>query len=294
VEIRHLEYVVGVADHGSFSRAAEALHVTQPSLSQGMRSLERELGLQLFHRTTRGVVLSPAGAAFLDPARQVLRDLQTLRATVDAVKGLRGGRLDLVCLPTLAVDPMVALMGPYRVAHPDVALHLVEPESVEELLELVRNGRCELGFTDVLTAEATGLVIRELEPQEMVAVRPPGSPNPGHPVPLSALAGAPLVATPPGTSSRELINRAFAAAGMEPIIAVETGQREAIVPLVAAGAGITFLPAKLADAYRPLGVVVVELEPPLTRTIGMVSRDGPLSPAATAFATAAVVHFAER
>jgi DNA-binding transcriptional LysR family regulator len=295
MEIRHLQYVVGVADHGSFSRAAEALHVTQPSLSQGMRALERELGVQLFHRTARGVVLSPAGAAFLEPARQVLRDLQTLRAAVATVKGLRGGQLDLVCLPTLAVDPMVELMGAYRRAHPDVVLHLVEPESVDELLQLVRNGRCELGITDVLAAGAPDLLVHELELQRMVAIRPPGTPGAaGRPVPLAALAGAPLVATPPGTSSRELINRAFQDAGIEPVIAVETGQREAVVPLVVAGAGTSFLPARLADAYRPLGVVVVDLDPPLTRKIGMVRRNGPLSPAAVEFADMAIAHFAVR
>jgi LysR family transcriptional regulator, carnitine catabolism transcriptional activator len=292
VEVRQIEYVVGVADHGTFSRAAEMLHVTQPSLSQGVRSLERELGVQLFHRTARGVVLSSAGSAFVDPARQVLRDLQTLRATIDAVNGLRAGRLDLVCLPTLAVDPMVALLGPFRKAYPEVSIHLVEPETTDELLQLVRNGRCELGVTDVLAAGATDLVIHELEQQHLVAVRPPGARRPaGDRAALSELAGVPLVATPPGTSSRQLINRAFEAAGIEPVIAVETSQREAVVPLVVAGAGTTFLPAQLADAYRPLGVVVVELDPPLTRTIGMVQRNGPLSPAAAAFAGMAKDHF---
>jgi len=286
MELRQVEYVVGVVDHGGFSRAAKALHVTQPSLSQGVRALEAELGVPLFHRSTRGVTLSSAGEAFLEPARQLLRDLQTLRASVSAVQGLVAGRLDLVCLPTLAVSPLVSLMGPFRQRYPGVSLRLVEPETAGELLELVRIGRCEIGITDVVGAQVHDLVVDELGRQEIVAVRPPGTKDPRRRrMPLADLAGIPLVATPPGTSSRELIDGAFKAAGIEPVIAVETGQREAVVPLVVAGAGTTFLPAALAEVYRQrgTGVVVVGLDPPLTRTIGIVRRPGPLSPAAIAF-----------
>src|SRR5262249_60060885 len=75
------EYVVGVVDEGGFTRAAEALHVTQPALSDGIRRLEAEVGLELFHRVGRRAVLSAAGEAFVEPARQGLRDLGVLRAS---------------------------------------------------------------------------------------------------------------------------------------------------------------------------------------------------------------------
>ena len=74
MELRQVEYVVGVAEHGGFTRAATALHVTQPALSEGVARLEAELGVELFHRVGRRVVLSAAGEAFLDPARRLLRD----------------------------------------------------------------------------------------------------------------------------------------------------------------------------------------------------------------------------
>src|SRR5262249_60817881 len=99
MEIRQLEYVVGVVDEGGFTRAATSLHVTQPALSDGIRRLEAELGLELFHRVGRRAVLSAAGEAFVEPARPVLRDLGVLRTAVAAVAGLTAGGVRLAAAP---------------------------------------------------------------------------------------------------------------------------------------------------------------------------------------------------
>src|SRR5260370_33556088 len=87
MELREIDYVVGVGEQGGFTRAADALHVTQPALSEGIRRLEAELGLELFHRVGRRALLSSAGEAFLEPARQVLRDPGVLRTSVAAGRG---------------------------------------------------------------------------------------------------------------------------------------------------------------------------------------------------------------
>src|SRR5690348_10161914 len=100
MDSRQLEYFLAVVDHGGMSAAAAALHLSQPSLSQAIRGLERDLGVPLFHRVGRRVVPSAAGEALVPPARQVLRDLRTARASVDAVRGLDGGRLDIATLST--------------------------------------------------------------------------------------------------------------------------------------------------------------------------------------------------
>src|SRR5258707_12582853 len=99
MEIRQIEYVVGVVEQGGFTRAAEALHVTQPALSEGIRRLEAELGLELFHRVGRRALLSSAGEAFLEPARQVLRDPGGLRTSAEAVGGAPGRALDAQAVP---------------------------------------------------------------------------------------------------------------------------------------------------------------------------------------------------
>jgi LysR family transcriptional regulator, carnitine catabolism transcriptional activator len=283
MELRQVEYVVGVAEHGGFTRAAAALHVTQPALSEGVARLEAELGIELFHRVGRRVVLSAAGEAFLDPARRLLRDREVLTSSVAAVVGLEGGRLDLVTLPTLAGEPLAPLVGRFRRAHPGVVVHVDQPEDDRGVAERVRRGDAELGLAD-LPLDGAGLVTERLLTQELVAVLPAGAALAARKrLSVRDLASTPLVLTPPGTPMRVRVDQAFADAGMTPTLAVVTDQRDAIVPMVLAGAGATILPDPLAATARERGAATVPLTPRLRRDVGLVWRDAPLSPAARAF-----------
>src|SRR5437763_1082144 len=240
-------------------------------------------GLAMFHRVGRRAVLSSAGEAFLEPARQVLRDLGVLRTSVAAVGGLTAGTLDLVALPTLAVDPLATLVGAFRHAHPDVVVRVDQPEDAAAVATLVRSGRSEIGLTELPVAEP-GRAGRLLSEQELIVVLPPDSPLARRRRLTTAdLASVPLVTSPPGTSTRGLIDAAFAAIDDAPLIAVETDQREAIVPLVVAGAGASVLPRPQAEAAALFGATTVPLSPRLVRSIGLIWRDGPVSPAASAF-----------
>jgi DNA-binding transcriptional LysR family regulator len=290
MDIRQLRSVVAIVDCGGVTRAAEELHVAQPSLSQTIRTLERELGVALFRRAGRRLVLSAAGEALVGPARQVLRDVDTVAASVAEVKGLTGGHLDLVALPTLAVDPVARLVGAFRVAYPLVTVRLAEPEGSAEVIERLEDGRSEVGLTE-LPVVSSRLESRQLAVQDILAVRPPGSAQPpGGVLPVRQLGGVPLVTTPVGTSSRALVDQALARAAVAPVIAVETEQREALLPLVLAGAGTALLPRPLAEQAARQGAVVAELRPPLRRTIGLIYRKGALSPAARAFVEMAEHH----
>ena len=100
MDIRQLEYFLAIVDHGGFNRAASVLYVSQPSLSQAVQALERDLGSELFHRIGRRVVLTEAGQALIDPARAAVRSLETARARVAAVHELRDGRLDVAAMPS--------------------------------------------------------------------------------------------------------------------------------------------------------------------------------------------------
>jgi DNA-binding transcriptional LysR family regulator len=281
MDLRQLRYVLAVVDHGGFTRAAAAIPVAQPSLSQAVRSLEAELGVELFHRTGRRVVLTAAGEAFVDGARQVERDMATLRAGVEAVRGVVAGRLDLAALPTLAVTPLADVIGRFRRAHPGVAIVVNEPEDPAAAAHAVARGAVELALTE-LPPPRPGLESVSLGRQELVAVLPPGTAVASRvSLTIETLASHPLVITPPATSSRRVVDEAFARAGVEPRIAVEVSHREALLPLVLAGAGACVLPAALA---RGAGrrAVVRRLRPALAREIGLVHRPGPLSPAARA------------
>src|SRR5262245_50840995 len=127
MDLRQVEYVVGVVDAGTFTAAAAALHVSQPSLSQGIARLEAELGTPLFHRVGRGAVLSAAGEAFVGPARRMLREARLARESVAAVAELETGTLDLVALPTLAADPAAVAVGRVRPEPPGRRRRVADP-----------------------------------------------------------------------------------------------------------------------------------------------------------------------
>ncbi len=283
MELRQIAYVLAVIDDGSFTAGAAAMGVAQPSLSEAIRRLEDELGTRLFHRVGRRVDLTDAGRAFEGPARRLVRERELIREAVGSVRGLESGSLDLVALPTLAVDPLAQLVGAFRTRHPGVVVRVAAPEDARAVEEMVADGHSELGLAE-LPARRDDLVAVALARQEIVAVCPPGTrlPVPGR-LPVERLAGLPLVATPVGTSTRGLLDDACAAAGVAPVIAVETAQREAIAALVLAGAGTSFLPRAMADTLASQGAVVARLVPALTRTIGVLHRASPLTTAARAF-----------
>lgn len=293
MQLQQLDYVLAVVDQGSFTAAARSLGVAQPSLSQGVRALEGELGAELFVRAGRQVRLTAAGEAFVGPARRALRDAATARAAVAEVAGLAAGRLDLVCLPSFAADPVAVLVGRFRREHPGVRVRIAEPEDPEALVDDVRSGASELGFAEFPLGD--DLVAVPLAAHDYVAIVPPGPAGPStppaagaagsadEPLALRSLADAALITTPPGTSTRRLVDEALAAAGVTPTIAVETDHREAMAPLVVAGAGVALTPRRLAESARALGAVVREITPPIVREVGIVHRPSPLSPAARAF-----------
>ncbi|HMG44866.1 MAG TPA: LysR substrate-binding domain-containing protein [Acidimicrobiales bacterium] len=288
MDLRSLGYVVAIVDEGGFGRAAATLGVTQPSLSHAVKALENELGTQLFHRLGRSVTLTSAGEALLGPARQALRDAEVARAAVAAVVGLSSGRLDLVCLPTLAVDPVADLVGRFRAQHPGVRVQIEEPEDADAVAALVRTGASELGFAE-LPLRVPDLEAIELAAHEFVAVLPRSYTGGVEArLTIAELADMPLVTTPVGTSTRRQIDEAFTAAGLTPTVAVETDHREAIVAMVLAGAGVAILPEPVATASRAAGAVVRPISPTITRRVGLIRRPGPLSPAAQAFTALAV------
>lgn len=285
MDLRQASFVVAVVDEGSFTAAAASIPVSQPALSQAIAGLERELGTELFHRMGRRVQLTAAGEAFVAPARRMLRDAEVARAAVTAVAGLTTGRLDVVALPTLVVEPLVDLVGRFRRAHPGVLVRITEPEDADAVVELVRTGACELGLGDTPVVDPT-LATDHLGEQELLAVLPPGTPLAAdRGLPIGRLAAFPLITSPRGTSTGRLLAAALQRADpdVEPRIGVVTEHREAIVPLVMAGAGAAILPEPLARAAAALGAVVAPLSVPIRRPVLLVRRVGPLSPAARAF-----------
>ena len=284
---RQLRCFVAVVDHGGFSRAADELGIAQPTLSQSIAALEKKLGVELFHRLARGVRLSAAGEALIEPARQTLRDFSVAEDSVARVGALAGGSLDVAAIPTL-VQPLAGLVGVFHRRHPDVVVRAPEVPAVDGVESAVVTGVCEVGLTE-LPCAVGDLRSIELGRQPFHLVLPRSTddstePAPLDPFPLRRFDQLRFVATPAGTSSRARLDEAHAhtRAGAARIC-VETAHRDALIALVLAGAGAAFLPEPMAADARKLGATVVATTPVVSRRYGIVHRPAPLSPAAQAF-----------
>ena len=231
--------------------------------------------------------MTPAGEALVGPARQALRDIETGRAAVLAVAGLDAGRLSLASLPTLAADPLAALIGRFRGQYPGVRIDLAAPEDTGDLMDLVRTGACEIGVVEAY-AIPDDVVVHPLGHQELVLIFPPDGHRDGPKVELTKLDQVPFVAAPPGTSTRRLLDEGFASVGRVPRIAVVTAQRDAILPLVLAGAGAALVPESIGSVARQLGAELVRPIPSIERRVALAHRSWTLAPAAARFVEMAV------
>lgn len=279
MDLRQVEQVLAIFEHGSVTAAARALHLAQPSVSETLRRTERELGTELFHRVGRRLLPTAAGEAFVGPARQLLRDRDTLRAEVTAIAGGTAGRLDVACLPTLAAWPLTPLLAQLRERAPAATIRVVEAPDLASTTRLVTSGTAELALGELPAQE--GMESVRIARQELFAVLPPGSAAPPS-LHVRELAAYPLLTGPAGSSTRRLLDVALRRSAARATIVGEIGTRDALVPLVLAGAGATVLPADQAQGAAILGAVICPIVPTVRREVGFFHRRGALTPLARA------------
>ena len=248
LDVRRLRVLREVALRGSFSAAAEALTYSQSAVSQQIAALEREAGTRLVERNGRGIRLTDAGRALVRRADAILVELAAADAELQAIAGLRGGRVRVSTFASAATALLPAAVTAFRAAHPAVQVELSLVEATEEAIGGLRTGRADL----VLVARPAGEpptdqveAHRELD-DPMLAVLPGGHRLARRrTLRLDDLAGEPWVlGGGPGCSDRATILRACHAAGFEPRITVDfpTDDYNATQGMVAAGAGVTLLP----------------------------------------------------
>jgi LysR family transcriptional regulator, nitrogen assimilation regulatory protein len=277
VEIRQLEYFLAVADYGGITRAAGVLHISQPSLSQAIRGLERELHVSLFQRVGRGMLLSPVGEALVGPARQAIRSVDSASDVMRRMQRLEGGRVDICALPALGSEPVAAWVGYFRRQHPAVAVRMEEADDLAGVIESVRSGTCELGFV-TLPAPLAGLQARTLSEQYVVLVGPPGwSSTAPEPLPIAAVADIPLIVDGRSTSGWAFIEQILHAHSVDVFVAAEVRHPSSTLHLVLSGAGVAFMPLRLALLAYRRGAVIQPTDPPIVRRIAVIHRPGPLS-----------------
>lgn len=288
MDVRQLEYFLAVVDHGGFNRAASALYLAQPSLSQAIRALERDLGSELFHRIGRKAVLTEAGTALIEPARAAVRSLEMARATVESVHGLRSGRVDIAAMPSQSIEPLTGMIRRFAERHPQVSVAVQAAFTPKDVTETVRTGKAELG----LVASPAPLPAADVRPypvmeQKFVLLTPPDGPfPPGAPVRREQLAGQRLIVGQQGTGMRQYVDD-LRAAGVEWTLAVQSEHRIALVPLVLGGVGLAVVTDSWRDFAERAGALVLDIEPATTLHVALLSRKTGLTPAARAFLASA-------
>ncbi len=287
MDLRALQYFVSSADAGSFTAAAEALYVSQPSLSEGIRRLERELATPLFHRVGKGVVLTESGLVLLPMARNLLRDSEEALEAMIALKGLQGGHVRISSPPGLSVDPLAHIIGGFRNRYPAVTLSMLPAEDGNLASQAVLSAACEIGIVD-RQPHSSDLVAHAIARNEIMVISPPetGRNEPAQ-IPLEALAGRRFISSIPGTRTRTVLNEALER-GIDLRIVVETPHREAVVPLVLEGVGSAFVTSSVAREAQKRGAIVTALEPRISYDVYLIHRSRPLTRAAAAFVTHAV------
>ncbi|MGW0788081.1 LysR family transcriptional regulator [Streptomyces sp. NPDC002911] len=284
MDARQLEYFLAIVEHGGFSKAAAVLHVAQPSLSQAMANLESDLGVPLFHRLGRGVVLSEAGAELLEPSRRVLRDLNAVREKAACLSGLHGGSVEVAVMPSPGIEPLTTLIQRFHKLHPTLTVSTQAAFTPAEVIGLVRSGACELGLLGAASpVSAPGIDVLAVEAQPFVAVSAAGGDiQDGVPLRPEDLAGHKLIASRRGSLMRTIVDAITAADTDTDIVAV-VDHRTSILPLVMAGLGIAVLPAAWARLARRCGAAVAPIEPTAHLHVAMISLPAHLTPAARSF-----------
>ncbi|MFE0761976.1 LysR family transcriptional regulator [Streptomyces smyrnaeus] len=287
MSLRQMEYLVTVVEETSFTRAAEALHVTQSALSHQIKALEREVGGPLLERLPRGVRLTPMGRAFLPDAELAVRSARQARRAARAAAGAGGGELEIATVHGLAVGVLTEAVARMRQLHPRVTLRLREYATEEELRERMARGVADLAVG--YRVEDWHGPCWEIGEERIVLVVPPDDPlcdrpgAKGEPVALEELADRGWVrcGMEPWIEGRPFVDLVCGRAGFVPHTALRVEHPTTAARMAAAGAGICLVSAHLTPALVPARQLV-DIGPPWRRPLTAFCRSRPTG-AAEAF-----------
>lgn len=293
MDTRKLKYFLAVVDHDGFNRAAEHLLIAQPSLSQTIAGLEKELGVPLFHRIGRRAVLSDAGKELVGPARLVMRDLDAAQSAVQSLRGMQSGKLDIITMPSPGIEPLTSMIAAFTKAHPSVRLNVSAAFTPEEVIESVRNGSTEIGLAGSPTPILVpGVQVLELEKQPLILIvnaQADTFKTNQTSIHREDLGGHRIIASQRGSLMRWLVDDALAH-GIKVEIVVEVAHRTSILPLVLAGVGHAVMPSSWAPTAQKAGLRTLLIEPVAHLDVAVLSRKDNLTPAAKAFLKVAAEH----
>jgi len=285
MELRQLSYVIQIAKEKNFSRAAEKLHIAQPSLSQQLSKLEQELNVMLFRRTTNNVEPTEAGEVFVEKAQHILDAVEQLRQEMDDMAQMRKGKLVVGTLPITGAHILPHVLPRFGKQYPQIEVVLVE-DTTAKLEQLTASGGTDVSLLTLPLIDANLSCEPYMEEEICLAV-PRNHPltHKTEPIDLIALKDEPFIALKRGQGFRQITVDLCEQAGFSPNIVFESTNIDTVQALVAAEMGIAFVPNMLTKTpnhdYTP---AYLRIKSHPTRTLVIASRKGRyLSKAAQAF-----------
>ena len=243
--IDRLEMLIALAREKHFGRAAEAIGITQPSLSAGIKQLEAQLGVQLVRRGSRYGGLTPEGERTLDWARRIVGDSRALRDEMRAVHRGLSGHLRLAVIPT-ALTVAADLVQRFRAAHSEVRVSVLSLSSAE-IVEMIGNLEADAGISYLDNEPLGRMAMQPLGREGYCLVCPSDGPLAGRAaVDWADLAEVPLNLLTPDMQNRRIVDRHLREAGVMARVGVESSSTVVLVRLVEQGAGCTVLPRRIA------------------------------------------------
>ena len=282
MEMRLFEYALAIYQFKSFTKAAESLHIAQPSLSKQIAKLEQELDLTLFERYVNGIKLTEDGHIFIKHAEKILQMRDDLNRELLERKDGFAGELKIGCTATTGGHILPPLLSAYETKHPQVNIELVEA-STKKLTEMTVSGEVDIAILSLPVD--TRLHVQKILTESLYLVLPTAKKhwmsdqlyqaiqtNQKH-IPIAALSDCPFILLKEGYGFRSTVMELCASGGFEPQIAYETSSMEMVQSLAANGFGITIVPemARLHGKHKE-ALAFIQLDTKPTRTLVFAYR----------------------
>jgi LysR family transcriptional regulator, cyn operon transcriptional activator len=284
--LRNISYLLAIDEHRNFTRAADALCVSQSALSQKVRQLEEEIGAQLFDRSGRVVRLTDFGSVYLEYARRAHNDLMTAQRAMQDVHDLSRGQVRVAFTPTFTEYLVAPVIEHFYEMHPGIVIEMTEM-SLDAVESALVDDEVDLafGFTDVRSEE---IEAEPLFPEQLMLVVGKAHPLARQRTPITPeqLAKIPLALLTKSFVSRFYVDSYFQSRDMQPTVALQANSISAVLKIVSRGKIATILPSTIEFEYRNLQYVSLDPAFPVRTAALLRSRRAYRSAAATAFADA--------
>lgn len=298
MEIRQLKAFIAIVEMGTFTAAAERVHVTQAAISMQIRLLETETGNRVFVRAPRRVILTEAGEKLLVRARAILREHDAALAEMAELRGAERGRVRVGSSSAMvSADPLPQILRELRAAHPHAEMSVASGTS-QALVEQILKGELEVAFVS-MPVEAHGIETESLNRDELIAIANPRHPLAGQrTIDAATLAAEPLILGERGGNTRRLIDDFLARAGVRPHVTMELSRLAAIKRMVEEGMGVGIVPSQSAREEVAEGKLVrwwIEGAHEISWELGLARlRGGYNSPIVETFVRLCRKHFDHR